>query len=213
MSCGFPAGFLWAPAVFRWVFRGQKDWFMTMGMDHNLTNFDPITEADNDDNTINCEAENGAKVEKEDAEKGAEELVLWHALAHRSPHINNHRHTSTVILTFESIGKPEATSTTTTLGCSVMKFGAIFWFFKSPEGSGVHSIVVCHSTAWFYHENCRLWPLLWHRWGWGCMQVIRWVCSFVISVWELVDCAWPGRFGISAMGTQCQALLFTNPYI
>ena len=29
MSCGFPAGFLRVPAVFQWVFRGQKDRFMT----------------------------------------------------------------------------------------------------------------------------------------------------------------------------------------
>ena len=99
---------------------------LAMGTDHNLTNFKLITEADNDDDTINCEVENGAKVKKEDAEEGVEELVLWHALACRPPHINNYCHTSTVILTFESIGKPEATPPTTTLGCSVMKFGAIF---------------------------------------------------------------------------------------
>lgn len=60
---------------------------LAMGTDHDPTNFDRITEADDDDDTVNHEAENGAKVEKEDGEEGAEELVLWHELARRSPHI------------------------------------------------------------------------------------------------------------------------------
>lgn len=35
---------------------------LAMGTDHDPTNFDRITEADDDDDTVNHEAENGAKV-------------------------------------------------------------------------------------------------------------------------------------------------------
>lgn len=148
---------------------------LAMGTDHDPTTYDRITENDDDDDddddTVNHPAGNGTKVEKEDEEEGVEEPLLWHARRCS----RRRRHSSTMILTFESVGNPDASPPTTALGRSVVKFGAIFRFFKSPEGifslrTAVVSIAlwvpaVCHSTAWFYYENRGLWALIMAQMG------------------------------------------------
>jgi len=99
---------------------------------------------------------------------------------------------------------PDAFPPRTAVGRFFYKVGAFFRWFKTPEAIMAmrHAIVsvalwvpsVCHSSAWFYHDNKGIWALVmaqvcsvflltkpnpgthWmslSRWPWLCMLVIR----------------------------------------
>lgn len=151
---------VWMPSGFgklgrKIMSRRQVDQTVTplaMGTSEDPTQFGDDTDSDeDDDSTIDEEKAEGVKEEGEEEEEEEDSMNFWHRR------------------------NPDALPPTTAVGRSLVKVGAIFRFFKSPEGVfsfrvAVVSVAlwvpaVCPSTAWFYYGNRGLWALIMAQMG------------------------------------------------